>query len=238
MEIEVCKTGIFQVNSLIVPVTNNYCFVTDIGGHIEYISSVLEKNNLTPIAVILTHGHFDHILGLADFCQKYPLVKVAIHSAEEGRLGKLGLDWVKKDLYAFGMEHILPKNLELPKASILLEEGNTLSNLFTFDGEFSLSPIFEHILPEELNELKNELKQWEVLSTPGHTPGSICLYNLQREILISGDTLFYLSFGRTDLEGGNESQMKKSLSRLYSLPPTTLVYPGHDIFGFPLCKNL
>lgn len=238
MKIEVCETGFFQVNSLIVPLTKKYAFVTDIGGHIEKVSGVLEENKLIPIAVILTHGHFDHILGLPTFCQKYPNVQLAIHSAEEGRLGKNGLTLLKKDLYFFGIEHILQKDLELPDATVLLEEDDSLLKLFNFEEKSSLPDFFENATDEELIELKDGLSQWSVLSTPGHTPGSICLYNSTKDILISGDTLFYLSYGRTDLEGGNESQLRKSLGRLYALPPSTLVYPGHDIAGFPLAKNL
>lgn len=64
-----------------------------------------------------------------------------------------------------------------------------------------------------------------VLSTPGHTPGSICL--LAGNILITGDTLFAHSIGRTDLPGGDFSLMKKTLARLRELPRDYTVYAGH-----------
>ena len=64
-----------------------------------------------------------------------------------------------------------------------------------------------------------------VLSTPGHTPGSICL--LSGDILITGDTLFAHTIGRTDLPGGNFTVMKKTLARLASLPGDYTVYSGH-----------
>ena len=64
-----------------------------------------------------------------------------------------------------------------------------------------------------------------VLHTPGHTPGSICLYG--QGVLFSGDTLFAGSIGRMDLPGGDEDQMQASLHRLMELPDGTAVYPGH-----------
>jgi glyoxylase-like metal-dependent hydrolase (beta-lactamase superfamily II) len=68
----------------------------------------------------------------------------------------------------------------------------------------------------------------QVLHTPGHTPGSICLYFADKDLLIAGDTLFAGSIGRTDLPGGDGRQILHSLrSRLLVLPDTTRVIPGH-----------
>jgi glyoxylase-like metal-dependent hydrolase (beta-lactamase superfamily II) len=69
--------------------------------------------------------------------------------------------------------------------------------------------------------------QLSVLSTPGHSPGSCCLYCPEEHILFSGDTLFAQSIGRTDFEGGNWTQMQQSLRRLAQLPADTRVLPGH-----------
>ena len=69
---------------------------------------------------------------------------------------------------------------------------------------------------------KEELR---VLSTPGHTPGSICLQT--KDILITGDTLFAHSIGRTDLPGGDFAVMKKTLTRLKNLPRDFTLYAGH-----------
>ena len=66
-----------------------------------------------------------------------------------------------------------------------------------------------------------------VLHTPGHTPGGICLYWEKEKTLLSGDTLFYRGFGRTDLPGGDMPTLVHSLGRLFLLPADTQVFPGH-----------
>jgi hydroxyacylglutathione hydrolase len=71
---------------------------------------------------------------------------------------------------------------------------------------------------------KTELK---VLHTPGHTPGSICIY--AEGHVFTGDTLFVQAVGRTDLPGGSSKQLLNSVhERIYTLPGDTKVWPGHD----------
>jgi glyoxylase-like metal-dependent hydrolase (beta-lactamase superfamily II) len=71
-----------------------------------------------------------------------------------------------------------------------------------------------------------------VIHTPGHTPDSISLYD--GENLFTGDTLFIGNCGRTDLPGGSPAQLFHSLHDVLSkLPPSTLVYPGHDYGDVP-----
>jgi hydroxyacylglutathione hydrolase len=67
----------------------------------------------------------------------------------------------------------------------------------------------------------------EVLHTPGHTEGSICLLAREAGVLLSGDTLFAGAWGRTDLAGGSDEAMVESLARLAGLEPTLQVLPGH-----------
>ena len=68
----------------------------------------------------------------------------------------------------------------------------------------------------------------DVLHTPGHTPGSICLYLPDHALLLAGDTLFAGTVGRTDLPGGNPRQLIASIhDKLMPLPEVTLVVPGH-----------
>ena len=67
----------------------------------------------------------------------------------------------------------------------------------------------------------------KILPTPGHTPGSVCFYFPEDKVLFSGDTLFQMGYGRTDLPGGDIRQLWHSLDILLALPPETVVYPGH-----------
>ena len=69
---------------------------------------------------------------------------------------------------------------------------------------------------------------FDVLHTPGHTEGSVCLYEERLALLLAGDILFAGSYGRTDLPGGNDEQMVASLARLArEIPPAVRVLPGH-----------
>jgi glyoxylase-like metal-dependent hydrolase (beta-lactamase superfamily II) len=83
-------------------------------------------------------------------------------------------------------------------------------------------------LPTRLLEEGDTLGPLTVLHVPGHTPGSIALWDKNAGILFSGDTLFAGDWGRTDLPGGSEEQIFNSLRRLLSLAPETKVYPGHE----------
>lgn len=68
----------------------------------------------------------------------------------------------------------------------------------------------------------------EVLHTPGHSAGSVCLYNAEEEVLFTGDTLFAGSIGRTDLPTGSMEEISKSISeKIMTLPESVRIFPGH-----------
>lgn len=69
-----------------------------------------------------------------------------------------------------------------------------------------------------------------VIEAPGHSPGHICFYSEKQRFLIGGDVLFRNSIGRTDLPGGNHSQLLQSIrTQLFALPDAVNVYPGHGV---------
>lgn len=70
----------------------------------------------------------------------------------------------------------------------------------------------------------------EVIHTPGHTEGGCCFYLAEEDVVFTGDTLFAGSIGRVDLEGSDPAAMLRSLKRLFTLPKSVKVYPGH---GYP-----
>lgn len=68
----------------------------------------------------------------------------------------------------------------------------------------------------------------EVIEVPGHTPGGLALYAPADHFVITGDSLFHSSIGRTDLPGGDHATLVNAVSKkLLTLPPDTVVYPGH-----------
>ena len=79
---------------------------------------------------------------------------------------------------------------------------------------------------EDGDELRFGELTFRVLHTPGHSPGSICLH--QGLVLLSGDTLFNGSVGRTDFIGGSFEELERSIrNKIYTLDENTIVYPGH-----------
>lgn len=69
--------------------------------------------------------------------------------------------------------------------------------------------------------------EYEIIFTPGHSPGGVCFWFQKDHVLIAGDTLFRGSMGRVDLPGADPAAMNRSLLRLMELPDETAVYPGH-----------
>lgn len=102
------------------------------------------------------------------------------------------------------------------------------------DGRRNLAALFGVALsvPSEAETLRDGQTlavgdlRFEVLHTPGHTPGGVC-YRIG-DTLFSGDTLFCESVGRIDFPGGDGGALRRSIARLFTLPDETRVFPGHD----------
>lgn len=81
---------------------------------------------------------------------------------------------------------------------------------------------------------------FEVIETPGHSRGSVVFYCKEENVLFTGDTLFQMTIGRTDLDGGSMMQIIQSLRIIAQLPDNTKVYPGHGYtttIGYELSRN-
>ena len=92
---------------------------------------------------------------------------------------------------------------------------------------FAIPPSVPAVELQEGGEIRFGDLRLEVLHTPGHTEGSVCLLDAENGRLYSGDTLFNGSFGRVDLPGGSPEAMVESLDRVRRLDPSLLVRPGH-----------
>lgn len=191
----------FNIRSLTVGIVATNCYLVwnkatregvliDPGDEAERICSAIAEERVNLKAVLLTHGHFDHILVAEELKEKYD---VPLYASKE-----------EKEMLG--------------------------SSRWNLSGREEGIEITDYIPLEDGESIELLGKEWKVISTPGHTKGSVC-YFVPGDIpyLFSGDTLFYESYGRTDLYGGSEEAIKKSIKeKLFTLPDETLVYPGHE----------
>lgn len=163
--------------------------VVDPGDRADQIMEACSVRGLKPEAILLTHGHFDHIMAVPQLKAAW---NVPVYAAEkEAELLK------DRALNMSGGYNTKPLSLE---ADVSVKEGDVIS-----------AAGFE----------------WTVLETPGHTSGSCCYYIEKEQMVFTGDTMFRLSYGRTDLPTGSMPDIARSVKRLLTLPEEVIVYPGH-----------
>ena len=242
------QTGIFRVNTWICPLYKNVVMIIDpdcslYTGDQDSFISFLKKESLLPLCIVLTHGHFDHIAGIKGLKEAFPFTKILIHKSDEKMIGPEILSMQDDFSMDYDIFDFIKKALtDLPGADGYLEDGKSLDQLPFFDdlkeNQDFLKAFSNSEDNKDLEALKASLSLWKILWTPGHTEGSVCLYNEKDGLLFSGDTVFYHSYGRTDLKGGNQAKMMKSLSFLRkSIREDAIVFPGHDYSAFPFGEN-
>lgn len=156
-----------------------------------YIKSKLEEKGLNIQAVLLTHGHFDHIMA-AEYLRDAYQIPIMAHELE-----KEVLEYANKNL----SDSMGGKSFVL-KADKFLKDGDILELLGT---------------------------KIKVVYTPGHTIGGVCYFFDKENFLLSGDTLFENSVGRTDFPTGSMSTLIHSIKeKLSILGDDVVVYPGHE----------
>lgn len=166
--------------------------IVDPGWYSEVVKNALaSRPEITLKYVLLTHGHFDHIMG-AYGLQKEAGAKVVIHELDADHLTD-----PRKSL----AEGNVPEPQQPVNADILVKEGDALS------------------LGEEMIT---------VMHTPGHTEGGVCYIIEKDRVILSGDTLFCMTAGRTDFFDGSDEKMVASLKKLVALDGDYKVLPGHN----------
>lgn len=187
----------FQTNCYLI-YNDSEMIIIDPGASFKKIDEAIQKHeNIKVSAILLTHGHFDHIGAADKLKEKYDCKIIASRDDEK-----------------------LLRN----------ENYNNMAGFFA-----TVKSEIEWI---ESDELKIGSIDIRILFTPGHSAGSV-MYIIDNK-LFSGDTLFKLSVGRTDLYSGNSKMLKQSLQQLYNLNRDMAVYPGHEDFttvGFELDHN-
>ena len=163
--------------------------IVDPADNAPYIKSQCISLGIEPEAILLTHGHFDHIGG-AEQLRRLSGAKLYAPLEEKA----LCMDPYANLSLQFGSKTVV-------EADQWLSDGQKLT----------LAGI-----------------DFLVISTPGHTAGSTCYYVEEAKILLSGDTLFAGSVGRTDFPTGSMGKLVRSVKeKLFVLPDGTKVYPGH-----------
>ena len=171
------------------------CTVVDPGmsspENYQQITDFLQQSGLTPDAIFLTHGHFDHVWGVRHLLDQYPGIPAYLHPLDKDIMRQI-TGGRALDSFTF-LKHEFP--------TVDVADGDTLTSAGT---------------------------AWKVLHTPGHSPGSVCYWSQDNNLLMSGDTLFAGSIGRTDLVGGDyDTLMDSLLHKVLVLPDDTDVIPGH-----------
>lgn len=206
MLIEAFPAGPWETNCYVIaPGSGQDAIVIDPGfAAASPLRDVLREHNLRAVAVILTHGHMDHVWSVVPVCAEHT-VPAYIHPGDRERL-------------------ISPNDFMSPalREAILASTGGELTTAEPEDVQALCDGQGISIAGIELVPMH----------TPGHTPGSTVFHvgrvGESAEHLISGDVLFNNGIGRTDLVGGDSIAMAQSLLRVMdTYDDATLVYPGH-----------
>lgn len=193
---------------VLAPAAGSDCVIIDPGmDALSSIATVVEEQRLQPVAVLLTHGHFDHVADAAAVCDRYDAGWWA-QPADR--------DWLDQPLDALSVDfHPLVTDYLDSHSRVELDREAVLDVELDADGAAST----------ELAGIG-----FEFLAAPGHTPGST-LYRVdldRHQLVFTGDVLFEGSIGRSDLPGGDPATMERTLtSTVLSLPDEAVVLPGH-----------
>lgn len=191
-------TGPLDVNTYIV-INGNVGFVVDPGGDAQEIYSIFRKQKAKIEAILLTHAHFDHIGGVAELCRIASKGEDGKENPQDAPTVFLHKDELEKIGSYKNMGFSMNANPEKFVPDILLKGGETL---------------------------KIAGLDVKVIHTPGHAKGSLC-YVVSDKIFV-GDTLFFMSYGRTDFYDRNAKDLKNSIvNKLFALKGNYTILPGH-----------
>ncbi|HEX7494943.1 MAG TPA: MBL fold metallo-hydrolase [Bacteroidales bacterium] len=183
-----------EVNTYILEDESGNCAIIDCGcygrSESDRLADFLKNKNITPVLLLNTHCHLDHIFGNKFILERYNLRAFSNENDEMNRN-----DAVQHALL-FGLTMETP-----PEPAGFLTDNQIIT--------FGTTELV-------------------TLHIPGHSPGGLGFYSEKDNCVFTGDALFAGSIGRTDLPGGDYDKLIKSImTKLFVLPPSTVVYPGH-----------
>ena len=198
--IDSASLWLFQTNAYVVAQgRGGAAVVVDAPPDPSGVASLLARHDLTPVAALVSHGHVDHVGGIDGIAG--PTVTAYLH----------------------------PNDLSMarhPAEQLRALLGPGVGGQFDALGSEVVSSPFTDLVGGERLHLAD--LEFEVLFTPGHSPGHCCFLLSDEGVLFSGDQLFQGSIGRTDLPGGDYATLMASMRRsILPLPDETRVLPGH-----------
>lgn len=210
MILETFPVGALQSNCTILGCERTReAVVVDPGDEAGRILDRLAELDLRACFIFQTHAHFDHVMASRAIKQAHGAL-ICLHPADASLYESLPVQAA-----TFGMQVDAP----LPVDAFLEDHAEIVWGKKSTAGAGE-APFSSGSAPGRHRGI--------LIHTPGHTPGSACLYLPELSVLFSGDTLFRAGVGRTDLWGGSFPDLVSSIrERLFTLPSDTLVIPGH-----------